>query len=82
MTRLLLIALCDRQGSDAVFVPRTARAGARVAAGVAGKVMGDGGLLVLRRRLGAAELDTGFLADDKTRCPAWVRAINGKVTAS
>jgi hypothetical protein len=73
--------LLDRQGSPAVFVPRTAWVEARLAPGLAGKVMGEGGLLVLRWRLGEAEVDTGFRADDKTTYPAWVRAINGKVDA-
>lgn len=74
--------LLDRQGADPVFVPRTAWVHARLAPGLAGKVMGEGGLLVLRWRLGDAELDTAFRADDKTTYPQWVRAINdGKVAA-
>jgi hypothetical protein len=73
--------LVDRQGSGAIFVPREAWVEARLAPGLAGKVMGDGGLLVLRWRLGTAVLDSGFRADDKTTYPAWVRAINGKVPA-
>ncbi|MDT4913095.1 MAG: hypothetical protein QOC66_2223 [Pseudonocardiales bacterium] len=71
----------DRQGSNEIFVPRTDWVEARLAPALAGKVMGEGGLLVLRWRLGTTQVDTGFRADDKTTYPAWVRAINGKVLA-
>ena len=74
--------LLERQGSESVFIPAATFIEARLAPGLAGKVMGEGGLLVLRWRLGAAELDTGFRADDKTTYPAWVNAINGKVRMS
>jgi hypothetical protein len=70
----------ERTGSDPIFVPRGLWRGARLAPGLAGKVVGDGGLLVLRWQLGAALVDTGFRADDKTRYPQWVEAMNG-VTA-
>ena len=73
--------MLDRDGAPAIFVPRTAFVEARLAAGLAGKVMGEGGLLVLRWRIGEAELDTAFRADDKTTYPAWVAAINAKVSA-
>lgn len=70
-----------RAGSEPVFVPRAAIAGARLAPGLAGVVVGEGGLLVIRWRLGDSELDTGLRADDKTTYPQWVQAINGKVAA-
>jgi hypothetical protein len=71
----------DRDGSDAIFVPAPDWVNARLAPALAGKVMGEGGLLVLRWRLGEAELDTGFRADDKTAYPKWVQAINQRVKA-
>jgi hypothetical protein len=74
--------MLDRDGAPAIFVPRSAFIEARLAPGLAGKVMGEGGLLVLRWRLGEAELDTAFRADDKTTYPAWVSAINERVTAA
>jgi hypothetical protein len=74
--------LLDRQGSTPVFIPAATFIEARLAPGLAGKVMGEGGLLVLRWRLGDAELDTGFRADDKTMYPAWVKTINRKVSAA
>ena len=74
--------LLTRQGAEPLFVPRAAWIEARLAPALAGKVMGEGGLLVLRWRLGESELDTAFRADDKTTYPQWVRAINnGKVSA-
>lgn len=77
--------LIEREGAEAVFVPRDAITGARLAPGLAGRVVGAGGLLVIGWRLGSgehsAELDTGLRADDKTAYPQWVRTINGKVAA-
>jgi hypothetical protein len=74
--------LIGRAGAAPVFVPRAAIIGARLAPGLAGKVVGRGGLLVVRWRLGDHELDTGLLAEDRTAYPQWVPAINGKVTAA
>lgn len=68
--------LVRRQGAAAVFVPAEAVVEARLAPGLAGAVVGAGGLLVVRWRLGEAELDTGFRADDKTGYPTWVRRLN------
>ena len=71
----------DRDGEQAIFVPAAAILAARLAPGLAGKVVGAGGLLVIRWRLGDAELDTGFRADDKSGYPNWVRKINERVAA-
>ena len=73
--------LLNREGAASVFLPRETWIEARLAPGLAGKVMGEGGLLAVRWQLGHALLDTGFRADDKTTYPAWVAAINAKVTA-
>ncbi|MCW2494909.1 transporter [Jatrophihabitans sp.] len=72
--------LVERDGAEPIFVPSSTWIAARLAPGLTGKVMGDGGLLVLRWRLGEAELDTAFRADDKTTYPALVAAINERVT--
>jgi len=72
--------LIDRAGAAPVFLPRDALHGARLAPGLAGKVTGAGGLLVIRWQLGGAALDTGLRGDDKDDYPAWVHAINGKVS--
>ncbi|MEO6885353.1 MAG: transporter [Jatrophihabitantaceae bacterium] len=73
--------LIDRVGADALFIATQAIVQARLAPGLAGKVVGTGGLLVVRWHLGQTELDSGFRADDKSSYPDWVRAINGKVLA-
>src|SRR5689334_23204637 len=52
-------ALVDRAGADPVFVPSRDLVDARLEPALAGKVMGAGGLLVLRWQLGEHELDTG-----------------------
>ena len=74
--------LLDREGAEPIFVPRASWVEARLAPGLAGKVMGEGGLLVLRWRLGDAQLDTGLRADDKSTYPHWVAAINERVSAA
>lgn len=68
--------LIDREGAGPVFLPAASITGSRLAPGLAGKVVGPGGLLVISWRLGEAELDTGFRADDKTVYPDWVRALS------
>lgn len=73
--------LIDRDGARAIFLPAASLSGARLAPGLAGKVIGAGGLLVISWKYGADAVDTGFRADDKTSYAEWVRAINGKVAA-
>lgn len=68
--------LIERAGCDALFVPAGDIVKAGVGAGLAGKVLGPGGLLIVRWRLGGAELDTGFRADDKSVYADWVNAID------
>lgn len=68
--------LVQRHGATPVFVPAEAIVGARLAPGLAGAVVGAGGLLVVRWRLGETDLDTGLRADDKTCYPAWVRVLS------
>jgi hypothetical protein len=73
--------LIDRQGSTAIFLPIVALTGARLEPALAGKVVGQGGLLVLRWRHGDVDLDTGLRADDKTVYPAWIQAVAKGVNA-
>jgi hypothetical protein len=74
-------AVISRQGSTPVFIPAAQLIDARLEPALAGKVVGQGGLLVLRWRHGEQELDTGIRADDRTGYPAWVAAIDA-VTAT
>jgi len=70
--------LLNRDGTAPLFLPRECWIEARLAPGLVGKVMGEGGLLTVRWQLGNALLDTAFRADDKSTYPAWVAAINAK----
>jgi hypothetical protein len=72
-------ALIERAGSMPIFIPSGQLIDARLEPALAGKVVGDGGLLVLRWRHGDTDLDTGLRADDKTLYPDWVTAIEGRV---
>jgi hypothetical protein len=74
--------LVDRTGAAPIFVPSDAIESVRLAPGLAGKVMGAGGLLVIRWRLGTAVLDTGIRADDRGLYPAWVRVLNQLIGAT
>jgi hypothetical protein len=69
--------LIDRTGSDPIYIPSDELIDARLEPALAGKVVGPGGLLVLRWQHGAVQLDTGLRADDRTRYAAWVATING-----
>jgi len=70
-----------RRGTTSIFIPSGDWIEARQAPTLAGKALDDGGLLVLRWRLGDTELDTGFRADDQATYPEWVHAINEQVAA-
>ena len=73
--------LIEREGAAPIFIPTEAITHADLRPALAGKVVGQGGLLVISWRLGDAVLDTALRADDKTAYPAWVRQINAEVTA-
>jgi hypothetical protein len=68
-----------RQGSTPIFLPAARLVDARLEPALAGKVVGRGGLLVLRWRHGEQDLDTGIRADDRTRYPEWIAAIDAVV---
>jgi len=68
--------LIERQGAEDLFIPTGELVDARLEPALAGKVVGRGGLLVLRWHLGPQLLDTGIRADDRTVYPAWVTAIS------
>lgn len=72
----------DREGAAAIFIPGSSIVEARLAPALAGKVVGAGGLLVIRWRLGDSELDTGLRGDEKSIYPQWVRTINERSHAT
>jgi hypothetical protein len=74
-------AVFERQGDATVFLPWAAIDGARVEPALAGKVLGKGGLLVVRWHHENADgeahlLDTGFRADDRSVYLDWVTALD------
>jgi hypothetical protein len=73
--------MIEREAVEPIFLPVAQLTGARLEPALAGKVMGEGGLLVLTWQLGDSEIDSGFRADDKSEYPLWVRTINERVAA-
>ncbi|WP_327227483.1 hypothetical protein OG301_06860 [Streptomyces platensis] len=65
-----------RPGAADFFVPAAALRGARLDKGIAGKVLPEGGLLIVTWRHGDKEIDSGFRSDRATEHPAWVEAVN------
>ncbi|UGY94948.1 hypothetical protein [Streptomyces gobiensis] len=66
-----------RPGAVDFFVPVAALRGARLDKGIAGKVLTEGGLLVITWQHGERQLDSGFRADHPAEHTAWVEALNG-----
>jgi hypothetical protein len=74
-------ALFERRGDTDVFLPWASLDGARVEPALAGKVLGKGGLLVVRWHHvnddgGGHHVDTGFRADDRHTYLEWVTALD------
>ncbi|MCK7625957.1 hypothetical protein MUU72_23115 [Streptomyces sp. RS10V-4] len=64
-----------RPGAADFFVPAAALRGARLEAGIAGKVLPEGGLLVVTWEHGGKLIDSGFRSDRAGEHPAWVEAL-------
>ncbi|MER7951123.1 hypothetical protein ABTY59_27400 [Streptomyces sp. NPDC096079] len=65
-----------RPGANDFFVPAAALREARLDKGIAGKVLTEGGLLVVTWEHGGKQLDSGFRSDRAAEHTAWVEAIN------
>ncbi|MFE9402893.1 hypothetical protein ACFYNY_14035 [Streptomyces sp. NPDC006530] len=65
-----------RPGANDFFVPADRLRGARLDKGIAGKVLTEGGLLVVTWSHGDRLIDSGFRSDRAEQHPAWVEAIN------
>ncbi|MEU7485980.1 hypothetical protein [Streptomyces sp. NPDC042319] len=65
-----------RPGAQDFFIPAADLLGARMDKGIAGKVLPEGGLLVLTWRLGEKEIDSGFRSDRAAEHSAWVTALD------
>ncbi|MER7762010.1 hypothetical protein [Streptomyces sp. NPDC097619] len=69
-----------RPGAGDFFVPAAQLRGARLDKGIAGKVLTEGGLLVVTWAHGDKLLDSGFRSDRAAEHAAWVEAINSMNT--
>ncbi|MEV8353758.1 hypothetical protein AB0Q13_32705 [Streptomyces niveus] len=65
-----------RPGATDFFVPAGQLRAARLDKGIAGKVLAEGGLLILTWQHGDRLLDSGFRSDRAAEHSAWVDAIN------
>jgi hypothetical protein len=66
----------ERTGAPGFFVPTAALRGARLDKGIAGKVLTEGGLLVVTWEHGGTLIDSGFRFDHAAEHPAWVERID------
>ncbi|KUJ64775.1 hypothetical protein ACZ90_56070 [Streptomyces albus subsp. albus] len=64
-----------RPGAQDFSVPAQALRGARLDKGIAGKVLAEGGLLVITWEHGDRLIDSGFRADRAAEHAAWVDAL-------
>jgi hypothetical protein len=65
-----------RPGAEDFFVPARALREARLDKGIAGKVLAEGGLLVVTWAHGDRLIDSGFRSERAAEHSAWVEAIN------
>lgn len=65
-----------RPGAADFFVPADRLRGARLDTGIAGKVLTEGGLLVVTWAHGDRLIDSGFRSDRAAEHSAWVDALN------
>ncbi|TXS47556.1 PH-like domain-containing protein [Streptomyces sp. OR43] len=69
-----------RPGATDFFVPAADLREARTDKALAGKVLPEGGLLVITWALGDQLIDSGFRSDHSAEHAAWVDAVNGLTT--
>ncbi|MGW2651746.1 PH-like domain-containing protein [Streptomyces sp. NPDC001393] len=66
----------ERPGASDFFIPTAALRGARLDKGIAGKVLTEGGLLVVTWALGDKLIDSGFRSDHAAEHTEWVDTLN------
>ncbi|AWE49210.1 MULTISPECIES: PH-like domain-containing protein [Streptomyces] len=71
-----------RPGAADFFVPADRLRGARLDKGIAGKVLTEGGLLVVTWAHGDRLIDSGFRSDHAAEHTAWVDALNSMTNDS
>ncbi|MER8067902.1 hypothetical protein ABTZ59_06290 [Streptomyces sp. NPDC094034] len=65
-----------RPGANDFFIPADRLREARLDKGIAGKVLAEGGLLIVTWQHGDGLIDSGFRSDHSAEHTAWVEAIN------
>ncbi|GHE52873.1 hypothetical protein QWL27_18025 [Streptomyces thermocarboxydus] len=68
-----------RPGADDFFVPADALREARLDKGIAGKVLTEGGLLVITWKHGDRLIDSGFRSDHAAEHTEWVDALTNMI---
>ncbi|WP_420032610.1 hypothetical protein ACN2WE_07430 [Streptomyces sp. cg28] len=68
-----------RPGASDFFVPTEALREARLDKGIAGKVLTEGGLLIVTWAHGDKLIDSGFRSDQAAEQAEWVTAINNMI---
>ncbi|WP_030560487.1 PH-like domain-containing protein [Streptomyces aureocirculatus] len=68
-----------RPGARDFFIPKEALREARLDKGIAGKVLAEGGLLIVTWAHGDKLLDSGFRSDHAAEQADWVEAINNMI---
>ncbi|MEU9923589.1 hypothetical protein AB0H51_20250 [Streptomyces griseoluteus] len=66
----------ERPGATDFFIPARALRGARLDKGIAGKVLTEGGLLVVTWAHGQKLIDSGFRSDHAAEHTTWVDTLN------
>ncbi|MFB7780397.1 hypothetical protein [Streptomyces bauhiniae] len=66
----------ERPGATDFFIPVAALRGARLDKGIAGKVLTEGGLLVVTWSHGGKLIDSGFRSDHAAEHTTWVETLN------
>ncbi|MCZ4118437.1 PH-like domain-containing protein [Streptomyces sp. H39-S7] len=72
----------ERTGAPDFFVPTAALRGARLDKGIAGKVLTEGGLLVITWEHGGRLIDSGFRSEHAAEHAGWVDAVESMSSAS
>ncbi|MER5206968.1 hypothetical protein [Streptomyces sp. NPDC002825] len=71
-----------RPGANDFFVSAAALREARLDKGIAGKVLTEGGLLIVTWEHGGKQLDSGFRSDRAAEHTAWVDTINSMINTT
>ncbi|MFI8879600.1 PH-like domain-containing protein [Streptomyces sp. NPDC055243] len=71
-----------RPGAADFFVPAAQLREARLDKGIAGKVLAEGGLLIVTWEHGEKLIDSGFRSDHAAEQADWVEAVNNMINAN